>query len=79
MYFLALGVIFLVLKFMELTWVATWEWWQVLLPFGFAIVWWTWADRSGYYARQQMDKMDGRRQSRINKHRQDLRKPPERR
>lgn len=79
MYLLALGVIFLLLKLAGVSVVAGWEWWQVLIPLGLAVVWWTWADRSGYYARRQMEKMDARKKARIDKHKQDLRKPPERR
>ena len=79
MYLLALGVVFVALKLGAVSVFAGWEWWQVLIPFGLAIVWWAWADRSGYNARKEMEKMDARRKKRIEKHRSDLRRPPERR
>jgi small Trp-rich protein len=69
----------LILKMQGLTFVAAWDWWWVLSPFGLAVIWWTWADKSGYYARRQMEKMDSRKKARIERHRSDLRKPPERR
>ncbi len=47
MFFLLLGVALVVLKFTELGPVAAWAWWQVLIPFGLAVVWWAWADWSG--------------------------------
>ncbi len=39
MWFVVIGVILLLLKWLELGPVATWSWWIVLAPFALALVW----------------------------------------
>jgi small Trp-rich protein len=70
MYFLALGLIFLVLKYLEVDPVAGWSWLVVLAPFGLAIAWWAWADSSGYTKRKAIQREDERKQARIDRNRQ---------
>jgi small Trp-rich protein len=60
MYFVLIGVLLLVMKVAEFGAVATWPWWGILLPFGMAVLWWMWADWSGYTKRRAMDRMDER-------------------
>ena len=72
MYFLGIGVVLLVLKLMEIGPVAQWSWLYVLTPFALAVVWWAWADASGYTKRKAMEKMDQRKQDRINKNKEAL-------
>ena len=60
MYFVLIGVLLLVLKFAEFGVVATWPWWGILSPFGLAVVWWIFADQTGYTKRKEMEKMDVR-------------------
>lgn len=67
MWFVVLGVILTALKFFELGAVSVWPWWVVLLPFAFAIVWWSWADATGYTQRKAMDKMEDRKRLRRHK------------
>ncbi len=67
MYFLGLGVIFLAMKYWEIGPVAAWDWWVVLAPFGLAVVWWAWADSSGYTKRKAMERENARRQDRIDR------------
>lgn len=69
MYFLLLGIVGLLLKYLEIGPVAAWSWWLVLLPFALAVAWWAWADASGYTKRKEMQKMDKRKQDRIDKQR----------
>jgi small Trp-rich protein len=69
MYFLFVGLIALVLKYLEIEPVAALSWWIVLLPFALATAWWAWADASGYTKRKEMDKMDARKQHRIDRQR----------
>ncbi len=69
MYFLGLGLILLLMKYLEIDPVATWSWLIVLAPFGLAMAWWAWADASGYTRRKAMEREDKRRQDRINKQR----------
>jgi small Trp-rich protein len=55
MYLLGLGIVLLVMKYLEWGFVANWSWWLVLLPFGLAALWWAWADSSGYTKRKAME------------------------
>jgi len=64
MYLLVLGLALLALKYFELGSVAQWSWWIVLAPFALAVVWWTWADNSGYTKRKAMEQEDKRRDER---------------
>lgn len=69
MYFLGLGIILLLMKYLEMDPVAGWSWLVVLAPFGLAVAWWAWADASGYTRRKAMEREDKRRLDRINKQR----------
>jgi small Trp-rich protein len=69
MYFLGLGIILLLMKYLEYGAVAQWSWLVVLAPFGLAVAWWAWADASGYTRRKAMEREDKRRLDRINKQR----------
>lgn len=72
MYFLGLGLVLLVMKYLELGPVAQWSWWLVLAPFVLAVVWWTWADKSGYTKRKAMELEDKRRDQRRDRIKQAL-------
>ena len=76
MYFLALGLFLVLLKALEMGPVADWSWWWVLLPFGLAVLWWAWADSTGYTRRKAMEKEDLRKQERIDAGRKRLGLPP---
>lgn len=65
--FVGLGILLIVLKLLEFGWPAAWSWWVVLSPFALAVAWWTWADKSGYTQRKEMEKMDARRDARREK------------
>jgi len=73
MYALLLGVLFISLKLFEIGPVAEWAWWWVLSPLPVAVVWWAWADASGYTKRKEMEKMDRRKRERIARQTQALR------
>lgn len=64
MYLMGLGLILLALKYLEIGPVALWSWWWVLAPFAAAVVWWAWADASGYTKRKAMERSDKRRDER---------------
>ena len=72
MYLLGLGLILLIMKYFEFGPVAEWSWSLVLAPFGLAVLWWAWADWSGYTKKKAMERDDARRQSRIDKTRKTL-------
>ena len=69
MYLLLIGLVGLVLKYLEIGPVAAWSWWVVLIPFALAVVWWAWADSTGYTKKKEMNKMDLRKKERIEKQR----------
>ncbi|MFZ5568283.1 MAG: TIGR04438 family Trp-rich protein [Pseudomonadota bacterium] len=69
MYFLGLGIVLLLMKYLDIDPVMGWSWWVVLAPFALAVAWWTWADASGYTRRKAMEREDQRRLDRINKQR----------
>ncbi|MBK7049473.1 MAG: TIGR04438 family Trp-rich protein [Rhodoferax sp.] len=72
MYFLGLGLILLAMKYLEIAPVATWDWMVVLAPFALAVVWWTWADASGYTKRKAMERENARVKARIDANREAL-------
>jgi len=72
MYFLGLGLVLLVLKYLEVGPFAGLSWIWVLLPFGLAVAWWAWADASGYTKRRAMEREDQRKQARIDKNRANI-------
>ena len=69
MFFLLMGVLGLVLKYLEIGPVAAWSWWVVLAPFGLAVVWWWYADKTGFTEKKAMEKMEKRKQERIDRQR----------
>ena len=72
MYLLVLGIILLAMKYQEIGPVVEWSWWAVLSPFAAAVVWWAWADWSGYTKRKAMERENTRKQARIDKQREQL-------
>lgn len=69
MFLLLIGILGLALKFLEIGPVASLSWWLVLSPFALAVAWWAWADASGYTKRKEVEKMEDRKQKRIDKQR----------
>lgn len=67
MYALGVGLLLVLLKSLEVGFVATWPWWWVLSPFAVALVWWAWADYSGRTARKAMQAMDQRKHKRLER------------
>lgn len=75
MYLLLIGILGLLLKYLEIGPVANLSWWWVLSPFALAVAWWSWADASGYTKRKEIKKMDDRKQHRIDKQRAAMGQP----
>ena len=72
MFLLGLGILLMLMKYLEIGPVAQWDWWWVLSPFAGAFLWWAWADWSGYTKRKQVEKENVRKQARIDKQRDQL-------
>ena len=75
MYFLGLGIILLVLKYLEFGFVGELSWYWVLSPFGMAVAWWAWADWSGYTKRKAVERENDRKQARIDKQKEKMGMP----
>ena len=67
MWLVGLGGLLLAVKLLEFGPFAELSWWWVLSPFGGALVWWAWADSTGYYQRKTMEKLDAKRAERRTK------------
>ena len=72
MYMLGLALVLTLLKYLEIGPVANWSWWWVLAPYGLTAAWWAWADASGYTKRKEIEKIERRKQARVNKHKEAL-------
>lgn len=72
MYLLIIGVVLTLLKYLEIGFVAGWSWWWVLVPYAGAALWWVWADTTGYTKRKASEKIEQRKQQRIDKNRDAL-------
>ena len=59
-----LGVLLLVAKMAEWGPIAGWSWWIILAPFGAAVLWWEFADSSGWTKQREMNKMEERKKDR---------------
>ena len=70
MYFVGLGLILMLLKFLEISPVASLSWIWVLSPFALAVAWWAWADASGYTKKRAMERENERKQARIDQNRE---------
>lgn len=67
MWFIVLGVLLILLKLGDVGPVGAWSWWGVLAPFGGALLWWAYADASGWTKRREMDKLEQRKVERRRK------------
>ena len=79
MYLLGIGIVLLLMKYLEIGPVAEWSWWVVLSPFAGAVAWWTWADWSGYTKKKAVERENVRKQARIDKSREALGLGPKKR
>lgn len=72
MYMVVLGVILLLLKYLEIGPAAGLEWWQALVPFGLAVLWWAWADWSGLTKRRAIDRTNDMQKKRMDQRRDQI-------
>ena len=72
MLFLIVGVLGVLLKYLEVGFVAELSWWIVLTPFALTLAWWAWADSSGLTSRRAMEREDKRRQDRVERQRSQM-------
>lgn len=55
-----LGVVLVLLSWTGIGPTADWPWWALVLPFGLALLWWTWSDSSGRTRAKQDQKFQKR-------------------
>ncbi len=71
MWFVAIGVVVVLLNLAGIGPIGAWTWkengWLMLSPFGLAVLWWAWADWSGWTQRKAMKKIDDKREARRQK------------
>ena len=72
MYAVGLGVILLLMKYLEVSPVVGWDWWVVLAPFGVASAWWAWADSTGWTKKKAMQREIERKEARVEKNRESI-------
>jgi small Trp-rich protein len=72
MYFVGLGLVLMLMKYLELGPVAELSWLWVLSPFPLAMAWWAWADASGYTKKRAMERENLRKNARILKNRENI-------
>lgn len=75
MYLLGLGIILLLLKWLQIGVVGNWSWWWVMMPFAGAALWWTLADLSGLTRWQLARRAQRRAQDRLRRQRDALHTP----
>jgi small Trp-rich protein len=70
MWFVVIGTLIIVSNLANIGPFAGWNWqitgdlWKFCVPFGFAVLWWVWTDRSGMDKRREMDKMQAKKEAR---------------
>jgi small Trp-rich protein len=64
MWLLVIGLILVGLKVAEVSPVAGWPWWAVLLPFGATVLWWVIADSTGLTAKREQERWNAKREKR---------------
>jgi small Trp-rich protein len=76
MWFLYLGILLWVFKWLAIEPVAAWSWWWLMSPFAMAAAWWWLADISGYTRRKATQQEAVVRRTKLNRNRQKLGLPP---
>ena len=70
MYLLGIGILMLLLWYLEIGPVAAWPWYVVFAPFGLAVLWWWCADWSGYTKKKAVERENIKKKARIDKGRE---------
>lgn len=70
MLFLGIGLVLLFLWYSEIGPVAAWSWYVVFSPFALAVLWWWWADWTGYTKKKAVERENAKKKARIEKSRE---------
>jgi small Trp-rich protein len=72
MFLLTIAVLLTVLKLLALGPFANLGWMWIIGVYALTGAWWAWADRSGYTKRKAQERMDTKKQARIERQRDQL-------
>ena len=72
MYLLVFSLLLLLMKWQQIGPVAEWPWKWIAVPFVLTLLWWEWADWSGYTKRRAMKEEERRAQERRQKQRDSI-------
>lgn len=69
MYFVLLGLLLIVCNLAGIGPMGQWEWdsadiFKMIWPFGLAVIWWVWADQTGYNKRREIEKIENKKTER---------------
>jgi small Trp-rich protein len=70
MLFIGIGVLMILSNLLGIGPLASWNWeltgdfFKFCIPFGLAVVWWIWSDKSGLDKRREIEKMEAKKRSR---------------
>jgi len=64
MAFLIVGLLLSAMKVAEFGPVAEWSWWTLAIPYGLAVVWWTFSDSTGLTQKRAIRKMEEKKADR---------------
>ena len=78
MAFVFLALLYLLLKYLDVSWLSSYSTWWVLLPLALAMVWWNLADQYGYTQKKAMERMDQKREARRLRQLEDMGRGPKR-
>ena len=70
MIFLVIGIVLVALWYGEISPVAQWAWYFVFAPFALAVLWWWWADWTGYTKKKVVERENAKKKARIDKSRE---------
>jgi small Trp-rich protein len=70
MLFVIIGVVLIALNLAGIGVIGRWNWeisgdlWKFFVPFGLALLWWIWSDKSGLNKRREMARMEKKKADR---------------
>jgi small Trp-rich protein len=62
--FVGLALLFIVLKALDVGFMAKIDWIWICVPLGAAVAWWAFADKFGYTQRKAMEEMETKKEAR---------------
>jgi small Trp-rich protein len=67
MWLVSIGLVLSLCKWLAIEPVVQWSWWVVFAPFLGAIIWWSYADATGYYTKKAAEQIEQKKKVRLQK------------